>query len=229
MAKRVVVLAAGQAPAPRVEGAETTVLDPDRAEAMPSCDVLVLLGDPSAQGRHEDLLGRNLGWVQAAAAAAARRSPGCALVVAARPVNALALAALRAAGLPRARVVGVAGLTDERRLARLIGSAIGVAPSDVRAAVLGGCGESLVALPRLWSVGGIPAEELLSRRDLERLARESCAAASGEELAGAAAELARILTGGCRRLRSCSVFLDGEYGVQGLFLAVPVVLGPGGV
>jgi malate dehydrogenase len=187
------------------------------------------LGDPAASGSHEDLLRRNVDWVRTAAQAAARRCPGCAIVVAARPVNVLALAALRAGGLPRARVLGVAGQTDSRRLAGLIAGAVGVGAEDVQAAVLGGCGESLVALPRLCSVGGIPAEELLSRQDLERLAAGARTAASPEELVGAAADLAGSLLGRCRRLRTCSVFLDGEYGVHGLFLAVPVVLGPAGL
>jgi malate/lactate dehydrogenase len=78
-------------------------------------------------------------------------------------------------------------------------------------------------------VGGIPAEELLCRQDLDRLAAEAGAASDPEELVGAAAELAGTLLGRGRRLRTCSVFLDGEYGVQGIFLAVPVVLGPGGL
>ncbi|MCX5794487.1 MAG: hypothetical protein NTY77_03185 [Elusimicrobia bacterium] len=229
MPKRVVVLAVARAPALRLAGVEVTLIDPSRADALPPCDVLVLLGDPAAQGGHEDLLRRNVDWVRAAAAAAARRCPGCALVVAVRPVHLLALAALRAAGLPRTRVLGVAGLTDERRLARLIGGALGVGSSDVRAAVLGGCGESLVALPRLWSVGGIPAEELFSRQDLDRLAAGACTASAPEELVGAAAELAGALLDGGRRLCPCSVLLDGEYGVQGIFLTVPVVLGPAGL
>jgi len=223
------VLAAAQAPALRLPGVEMTVLAPERADALPPCDVLVLLGDPAASGSHEDLLRRNLDWVRAAAGAAARRCPGCALVVAAGPVNILALAALRAAGLPRTRVLGVAGLTDSLRLAGLIAGALGVGHADVQAAVLGGCGESLVALPRLWSVGGIPAEELLSRQDLARLAAGACTTSSPEELVGAAAELTGALLGGGRRLCTCSVLLDGEYGVHGLFLAVPVVLGPAGV
>jgi malate dehydrogenase len=229
MPKKVVVLGADPAPGFRLAGAEVTCLDPGQADALPACDAAVLLGDPSAQGSHEDLLRRNLGWVRAAAGAAARRCPGCALVVAARPVNALALAALRASRLPRERVLGVAGLTDSLRLRGLIGRALGVGPADVRAAVLGGCGESLVALPRLWSVGGIPAEELFSRQDLERLAAGACAASSPGELADAAAQLTGALVCGGRSLCTCSVFLEGEYGVQGIFLAVPVVLGPGGL
>jgi len=228
MPKRVVVLGVEGAPLLRLEGAEAVSLDWRRPDVLPACDVAVLLGDPSAQGSHEDLLRRNLGWVRAAAEAAARR-PGCALVVAVRPVNALALAALRAGSLPRERVLGVAGLTDSLRLAGLIGRALGVEPADVRAAVLGGCGESLVALPRLWSVGGIPAEELLSHQDLDRLAREACAAAAPGELTAAAAQLTGALLGGGRRLCTGSVLLEGEYGVHGIFLAVPVVLGPGGL
>gem|GEM_PF-3972572 len=229
MSKRVVVLAAARAPELRLAGAEVMILDPGQADTLPPCDVLVLLGDPAAPGDQEDLLRRNIDWVRAAAIAAARRCPGCVLVVAARPANVLAFAALRAAGLPRTRVLGVAGLTGSLRLAGLIGGALGVRSVDVQAAVLGGCGESLVALPRLWSVGGIPAEELLSQQDLERLAAEACTASAPEELVGAAAELAGALLDGGRRLCTCSVLLDGEYGVQGIFLAVPVVLGPAGL
>jgi malate dehydrogenase len=225
----VVVLASAQAPALPLAEAEVILLDPGRADAVPACDILVLLGDPAAQGSHEELLHRNLDWVRAAAQAAARRCPGCTLVVAVQPVNILALAALRACGLPRARVLGVAGMTDSLRLAGLIGGALGVRPADVRTAVLGGCGENLVVLPRLCSVGGIPAEELLSRQDLDRLAADAGAAAAPAELVGAAAELVGTLLACDRRICTCSVFLDGEYGVQGLFLGVPVVLGPAGL
>jgi malate dehydrogenase len=225
----VVVLASAQAPALRLAEAEVMVLDPGRADALPDCDIVVLLGDPAAQGSDEGLLRRNLDWVGAAAQAAARRCPGCVLVVAARPVNVLALSALRASGLPRARVLGVAGLADSFRLAGLIGSALGVRPVDVRAAILGGCGEDLVVLSRLCSVGGIPVEELLSSQDFDRLAAKARAACVPADLACAAAELAGALLDGGRRLCTCSVFLDGEYGVHGLFLTVPVVLGPAGL
>ena len=210
-------------------GLEAEVLPCARAGAPPPCDVAVLLGDPERRGDHEELFRRSLGWVRDAATALARTSPGCAVVVAARPVNALALAALRASGLPRGRVLGTAGLTDSLRLAALIGRRLGVSSADVRTAVLGGCGESLVALPRLWSVGGIPAEELLSRQELEDLGRAACAAAAPEELSAAAAALAGALLGAGRRLCTASVLLEGEYGVDGMFLAVPVVVGPGGL
>jgi malate dehydrogenase len=229
MPKRVVVLGAEGAAPIRLEGAQATVHDWRRPDSMPACDILVLLGDPAAQGAHEDLLRLNLGWVRAAATAAARRCPDCVIVAAARPINALALAALRAAGLPRERVLGTAGLTDALRLAGLIGRALGVDPADVRAAVLGGCGESSVALPRLWSVGGIPAEELFSRPELERMLRAACAAAAPGELILAAERLTGALLGGGRRVCTASVLLEGEYGVDGIFLAVPVVLGPRGL
>jgi malate dehydrogenase len=229
MPKRVVVLGGEGAAAFRLDGARTTVHDWRRPDSMPACDILVLLGDPAARGAHEELLRRNLGWVRAAAVAAARRCPDCVVVVAARPVNALALAALRAAGLPRERVLGVAGWADSLRLAGLVGKALGVEPADVRAAVLGGCGESLVALPRLTSVGGIPAEELFSRPDLERLLRAAGAAAAPEELILAAEQLTGVLLGGGRRVCSASALLEGEYGVDGIFLAVPVVLGARGL
>ncbi|MBI5239198.1 MAG: hypothetical protein HY926_01890 [Elusimicrobia bacterium] len=223
MPKRLLVVGSTGLP-----GLEGDVLPCDRASTPPPCDVAVLLGDPERRGDHEELLGRNLGWVRAAAAAVARTSPDCALIVAARPVNTLALAALQAGRLRREKVLGVAGLADELRLSGLVGKALGVDAGDVRAAVLGGCGESLVALPRLWSVGGIPAGELLSCQDIEGLRRAACAGAGPDELAAAAALLAGALLGGARRLCTASVLLEGEYGVDGLCLAVPVVLGPGG-
>jgi len=229
MPKKVAVLGCGPARDFRLDAAELTFLDVDQVDALPECDAVVLLGDPAASGGHEDLLRRNIGWVRAAAVATARRAPHAALVVAVRPINALALAALRAGSLPRSRVLGAAGLTASLRLAGGIGRALGLAASEVRTTVLGGCGEFLVALPRLWSVGGIPATELLSREELGRLAREAGEPFSPEELLAAAMRLTAALFCGCRRLQSCSAYLDGEYGLHGIFLAVPAVLGPGGL
>ena len=213
----------------RLDGAEAEVLDCAQAQSLPPCDVAVLLGDPASPGDHEELLRRNLEWVRAAAAAAVRRSPGCVLVVAAKPVNALALAALRACGLARQRVLGVAGMTDALRLSGLIARLLGVGPEGVQALAMGGCAQTLVALPRLCAVAGIPVTELLSPEQLGGLVEAARAAATPEELIAAAAQLAGVVLSGRRRLLPCSVYLEGEYGVQGVFLAVPAVLGAGGL
>jgi malate dehydrogenase len=150
-------------------------------------------------------------------------------VVAARPVSALALAALRASGLPRERVLGTAATSASSGLAALIAEELGVAVQDVRAVALGGCGESLVALPRFCSVGGIPATELFSRQDWDSLIERARAGPAPESRVSAAAEIAASWLAGRRRLLPSSVYLDGEYGVHGVFLGVPTVLGAGGL
>ncbi|MFA6004479.1 MAG: hypothetical protein WC881_10470 [Elusimicrobiota bacterium] len=214
----------------RLAGAEVSVVGRAQSADIPAGDIAVLLGDPEETGTHAELLRRNLSWVRAAAAGLGRRCPDCRLVVAARPVNALVVAALCAAGgLARHKVLGAAGAADAARAARLLAQALGVTEPEVRALAWGGCGEYLSILPRFCSVGGLPVEELLCREELDRIIARSRAGASADELAAAAAALAAAMLSGVRRVASCSVLLEGEYGVDGVALTVPAVLGPDGI
>ena len=233
MAPRVLVVGAGRTAEALTRalagGGEAALIGYGEVGTMPSCGVVVLVedGEAPAGASPEQLLRRNLAGVRTAAEAAARRAPGGIIIVAARPAEALALAALRASGSRRQRVLGAAAAAQSLRLAELVAGALDVAVEDVRAVVLGGCAQAPVALPRLCSVGGVPAAELIAPDAWARLAAQ--ADAGPEALAAGAAVLARAILSGRRRLLSCSVFLEGEYGVDGVFLGVPAILGASGL
>ncbi len=233
MAPRVIVVGAGRTAEVLTQalagGWESARIGYGEVGTMPSCGVVVLAeeGDASEGASPEQLLRRNRAGVRTAAEAAVRRAPGCILVVASRPVEAMALAALRASGSRRQRVLGAAAAAQSLRLAELVAGALDAAAEDVRAVVLGGCAQAPVALARFCSVGGVPATELIAPDAWARLAAQ--ADAGPDALAAGAAALARAILSGRRRLLPCSVYLEGEYGVDGVFLGVPAILGASGL
>ena len=188
----------------------------------------------------DDLISTNAGIVRGVVSEAAKRSPDAILVVVTNPLDAMCHVAIKASGFPKSRVIGMAGTLDSARFRHFIALETGVSVEDVRAFVVGGHGDTMVPLPRYSAVGGIPLPEMLSAERIAALVQRT--RSGGAEIvellktgsafyapAAATFEVVESILLDRRRLIPCAALLEGEYGVQGLFVGVPVVVGAAGI
>ena len=188
----------------------------------------------------DDLINTNAGIVRSVVTEATKRSPDAILVIVTNPLDAMCHVALKASGFPKKRVIGMAGTLDSARFRHFIATEIGVSVEDVRAFVLGGHGDTMVPLPRYSAVGGIPLPEMLSADRIEAIVKRT--RSGGAEIvellktgsafyapAAATFEVVESILLDRRRLIPCAAYLEGEYGVQGLYVGVPVVIGASGI
>jgi malate dehydrogenase len=192
----------------------------------------------------DDLLNVNYKIMQDVTAEIVKYSPNCIIVPVANPLDAMSQAVFRLSKFPRERVIGMAGVLDSARMRTFVAHELNVSVSDVTCFVLGGHGDTMVPLPRLSTVAGIPLTELVKMGKLsqERLDAISNRTANGgaeiTKLVGtsawyapgaSAADMVEAILKDQKRIMPCSVFLKGEYGINGLFVGVPVKLGARGV
>ena len=213
----------------------------DYADTAGSDIVVVTSGLARQPGMsRDDLLAKNAGIVRAVVEQAARHSPDAILIVVTNPLDAMCHVAMQASGFPRERVLGMAGVLDSARFRTFIAEELGVSVADTSAFVLGGHGDTMVPLPRYSTVAGIPITDLLSADRIQALVDRT--ANGGAEIvallktgsafyapAASAFEMVDSILRDRRRVLPCATLLKGEYGVDGLFVGVPVVLGRGGL
>ena len=188
----------------------------------------------------DDLLRTNMGIVRSVTEQAVQHSPDAILIVVSNPLDAMCHVAFAAAGFPRERVIGMAGVLDSARFRTFIAEATDVSVEDVSAMVLGGHGDTMVPISRYSTVAGVPITQILEPEQVKALE---------ERTANGGAEIVALLKTGSayqapgasvvemvdsilldkRRVLPCSVYLRGEYGVDELFVGVPVKLGREGV
>jgi len=205
-------------------------------------DVIVVTSGLARQPgmSRNDLLIKNAGIVRAVVEASAAQSPDAVLIVVTNPLDAMCHVAMQASGFPRERVLGMAGVLDSARFRTFIAEELGVSVADVSAFVLGGHGDTMVPLPRYSTVAGIPITDLLPAERIQALVDRT--ANGGAEIvallktgsafyapAASAFEMVDAILRDRRRVLPCATYLQGEYGVDGLFVGVPVVLGHGGL
>ena len=188
----------------------------------------------------DDLLAKNAGIVRTVVREAASRSPNAVLIVVTNPLDAMCHVAMDESGFPRERVLGMAGILDSARFRTFIAWELGVSVRDTHAFVLGGHGDTMVPLPRYSTVAGIPITELLPPERIQELVQRTrdggaevvALLKSGSAYyapAAAVAEMVDAILGDRNRVLPCAAHLQGEYGVDGLFVGVPCVLGEGGL
>jgi len=213
----------------------------DYADSAGSDVVVVTSGLARQPGMsRDDLLTKNAAIVRSVVALAVRHSPNAVLVIVTNPLDAMCHVAMRASGFPRERVLGMAGVLDSARFRTFIAEELRVSVEDAHAFVLGGHGDTMVPLPRYSTVAGIPITELLSPERVQALVERT--ANGGAEIvallktgsafyapAAATFEMVDAILRDRKRVLPCAVLLQGEYGVDGLFVGVPVVLGAGGM
>jgi malate dehydrogenase len=213
----------------------------DYADTAGSDVVVVTSGLARQPGMsRDDLLAKNAGIVRSVVEQAARHSPDAILIVVTNPLDAMCHVAMQASGFPRERVLGMAGVLDSARFRTFIAQELGVSVEDTHAFVLGGHGDTMVPLPRYSTVAGIPITELLSAERVQALVDRT--ANGGAEIvallktgsafyapAASTFEMVEAILQDRKRVLPCAAYLEGEYGVDGLFVGVPVVLGSGGM
>jgi malate dehydrogenase len=210
------------------------------AETARSDVVVITAGRPRSPGMsRDDLVTTNEAIVAAVTKEIVRRSRNAIIVVVSNPLDAMCHVAKAVSGFPKERVVGMAGILDTARFAAFIAWETGASVKDVTAMVLGGHGDQMVPVVSATTVGGVPLEQLAPKSRISKMV-ERTRKGGGEivNLLGtsawyapgaAAAQMVDAICLDEKRVLPCTVYLEGEYGVDGLYMGVPVKLGAGGV
>ena len=203
--------------------------------------VVITAGIPRKPGMsRDDLIGTNAKIVKSVVEQVIEHSPDAVLIVVSNPLDIMACVARDVSGFPKNRVLGMAGVLDSTRFRAFIAEDLNVSMEDTQAMVLGGHGDSMVPLPRYSTVSGIGIEELIPKDRLDKIVERT--RKGGGEIVGllktgsayyapgaAAVQMAESIIKDKKRILPCAAFLEGEYGIEGLFVGVPVKLGADGI
>ena len=213
----------------------------DYADIANSDVVVVTSGFPRQPGMtREDLIGKNADIVSQVGEGIRQHAPNSIVVMVTNPLDLMTYHMQKVTGFEHSRVVGQAGILDSARMTHFIAQAVGCSNEDVQAMVLGGHGDTMVPLPRYTTVNGIPVSQLLSDEEVEAICIRT--ASGGGEIVkllekgsafyapgSAAAIMAEAILDDRKRVLPCSTYLSGEYGMDDIYIGVPVVLGRNGV
>jgi malate dehydrogenase len=210
------------------------------AETANSDIVVITSGVPRKPGMsRDDLLNVNYKIMQDVTAEVVKHSPNCIIIPVSNPLDAMAQAVYRLSKFPKHRVIGMAGVLDSARMRTFIAMELNVSVENVHAFVLGGHGDTMVPLARYSTVAGIPLPDLLPKDRIDAIAKRTAdGGAEITKLVGTSAwfapgsavvEMVDAILKDKKKILPCSVYLEGEYGVSGLFVGVPVKLGARGV
>jgi malate dehydrogenase len=213
----------------------------DYADTANSDIVVITAGIPRKPGMsRDDLLNTNFKIMQDVVSKVVKFSPNCILIIVSNPLDAMAQAAFKLSGFSRNRVIGMAGVLDSARFRTFIAQELNVSVENVTAFVLGGHGDTMVPLPRYSTVAGIPITELIAPEKLKALVERT--ANGGAEIvkylktgsayyapSASAVEMVEAILKDKKKILPCAVHLEGEYGIKGLFVGVPVKLGANGM
>ncbi len=188
----------------------------------------------------DDLLNTNAGIVKSVAENVAKTSPNAIIIVVSNPLDVMCYVAMKASGFPRERVIGMAGVLDTARYRSFLAEALEISVRDIQAMVLGGHGDTMVPLISYTTVSGIPITQLMDKAKLDAIVDR--ARNGGAEIvkylktgsayyapSSGAVQMVEAIVLDQKRILPCSAWLDGEYGMKGLFLGVPVKLGRKGM
>ncbi len=225
-----------------VEGSDARVLGTnDYADTAGSDIVVITAGLARKPGMsRDDLLTKNYQIIKGVTEQVMQHSPDCIIVPVTNPLDAMAQVAYRVSGLPRERVIGMAGVLDSARMRAFIADALDVSVENTHAFVLGGHGDTMVPLPRYSTVAGIPITELLDAATVDAIVQRT--AKGGAEIVkllgtgsayyapgSAVVEMVESILKDKNKILPCSVYLQGEYGITDLFVGVPCKLGARGL
>ena len=213
----------------------------DYADTANSDIVIITAGIPRKPGMsRDDLLNTNYKIMQDVVEKVVKHSPECILIIVSNPLDAMAQAAYKMSGFSRNRVIGMAGVLDSARFRAFIAAELKVSVENVTAFVLGGHGDTMVPLPRYSTVAGIPITELMDAATIERLVQRT--RDGGAEIvkllktgsayyapSAAAVEMTEAILKDKKKILPCAAYLQGEYGINGLFVGVPCKLGSNGI
>lgn len=203
--------------------------------------VVITAGFPRKPGMsRDDLLKANHDVVKAVVEQVAKHSPNAIIIMVTNPLDAMAQAAFRISGFPKHRVMGMAGVLDSARMSTFVSMELGVSVENVHSFVLGGHGDDMVPLPRYSTVAGIPLPELLPKEKIDKIVDRT--RKGGAEIvnllktgsayyapSAAVVEMVEAILKDKKKILPCAAYLEGEYGINGLFVGVPVKLGARGI
>ena len=225
-----------------VEGSDARVLGTnDYADTAGSDIVVITAGLARKPGMsRDDLLTKNCAIITSVTEQVMKHSPDCIIMPVTNPLDAMAQVVYRKSGLPRERVIGMAGVLDSARMRAFMAQELDVSVENTHAFVLGGHGDTMVPLPRYSTVAGIPVTELLPAETVDAIVHRT--AHGGAEIVkllgtgsayyapgSAVVEMVEAVLKDKKKVLPCSVFLQGEYGIHGLFVGVPCKLGANGL
>lgn len=217
----------------------------DYADIAGADVVIVTAGVPRKPGMsRDDLLGINLGVMKSVGEGIAKHAPDAFVICITNPLDAMVWALREFSGLPHNKVVGMAGVLDSARFATFLAWEFGVSVKDVNAFVLGGHGDTMVPVLEYSTVSGIPVTDLVKMGKSSKEALDAIVArtrSGGGEIVGllktgsayyapatSAIAMAEAYLGDQKRILPCAVYVDGQYGLDGLYVGVPVVIGANG-
>ena len=224
-----------------VEGFDAKMVGSNTYEESAGSDLVVITaGVPRKPGMsRDDLVATNEGIVGDVVRKLLPGCPDAVLIVVSNPLDAMCEVARRVSGFPRERVFGMAGILDSSRMRWFLAEALGVSVESTRAFVLGGHGDTMVPLTRYSTVGGVPVTELLPKEKLDAIVQRT--RDGGIEIvnylktsawyapASAVVEMVDAVIRDKKKILPCAAYLQGEYGMNDIYLGVPVKLGAGGV
>ena len=225
-----------------IQGYDVTLTGSNDYEPTAGSDIAILTaGFPRTPGMsRDDLLMKNYDVVRAATEQIVKYSPNCILIVVTNPLDAMAQTAYWVSKFGKNRVIGMAGVLDSARFRTFIAAELKVSVENVTAVVMGGHGDTMVPVVRLSNVAGIPLTELMDQATIDRIVDRT--RNGGAEIvkylktgsayyapSAAAVEMAESILRDKKKVLPCAAYLEGEYGIHGLFVGVPVKLGARGI
>jgi malate dehydrogenase len=225
-----------------IEGYDSRILGTNDYKDTANSDIVVITaGLPRKPGMsRDDLLKTNYKIVKEVTEQVVKYSPNSILIVVSNPLDAMTQTTFRVSGFSKNRVIGMAGVLDAARMRTFIALELDVSVENVTAFVLGGHGDTMVPLPRYSTVAGIPLPELLPKERIDAIVKRT--AQGGAEIvnllktgsafyapSAAIVEMVEAILRDKKKILPCAAYLEGEYGIQGLFVGVPVKLGARGI
>jgi malate dehydrogenase len=225
-----------------IPGADAVIQGTNDYAGIAGADVVIITAGLARKPgmSRDDLLKTNLEIMKQVASGVRENAPDALAIVVSNPLDAMVYTFKEISGFPKNRVVGMAGILDSARFRAFVAWELGVSVRDVTALVLGGHGDTMVPLTRYCTVAGIPVSQLISQDRIDAIVART-KGAGGEVVAllktGSAfvspafsvVEMAEAYLGDKKRVLACACLLEGEYGVDGLYVGVPCILGAGGV
>jgi len=225
-----------------IEKHDANLIGSNNYEASEKSDVVIITAGIARKPgmSRDDLLNTNTKIMKSVTEQIVRFSPDAILIIVSNPLDAMCHVAYKASNFPRNRVIGMAGVLDSARFRAFISMELNVSVENTHAFVLGGHGDTMVPLPRYSTVAGIPVTELLSKERIDVLIERT--RKGGAEIIGllktgsayyapasAAVEMAEAVLKDKKKILPCAAYLEGEYGINDLFIGVPVKLGSNGI
>jgi len=225
-----------------VEGYDSRLVGTNGYKETADSDVVIITSGLARKPgmSRDDLLRTNAGIVEAVTGEIMKYSRKPILIIVSNPLDAMCHVALKKSGLAKERVIGMAGVLDSARMRCFIAEALNVSVENVTAFVLGGHGDTMVPLPRYSTVAGIPLPDLMPQEKIDQIVKRT--ANGGAEIvsllktgsayyapSAAAVEMTEAILKDKKKILPCAAYLEGEYGINGLYVGVPVKLGERGI